>query len=271
MSEYEHLDLERSRDERGNEVLLVTIRRRDNGPTAAINAVNGALHHDLTRLFAELRAEQQANCVVLTGAGPAFSAGGDFGWFPELADRGALERLRGDAKRLIYDLLDVPIPIVCAVNGHAVGLGASIALLCDTIFMARSATISDPHVKVGLVAGDGGTLIWPLAVGPAIAKRYLMTGDPISAEDASSMGLINEACADDAVLETAMAFARRLAAGAPLAIRYTKLAVNAAIKQQAIAAFDQAAAFEIATFGTDDHREALAAMSERRTPIFRGT
>jgi enoyl-CoA hydratase len=256
------------RFDRDGDVLVVTIDR----PDSDLNAVDGDLHHDLTRLFPRLQAERQARAVLLTGAGRAFSAGGDFAWFPQLAaDRGVLERLRIHARDLVYDLLDVHLPIVCAVNGPAMGLGASVALLCDVIFMARSATIGDPHVRVGLVAGDGGTLIWPLAVGPARAKQYLLTGDPVGAEEAERIGLVNFVVDDADLHATALAFAHRLAAGAPLAVQYTKAAVNAAVKAAAAVAFDQAAAFEIATFGTADHAEALAAISERRPPRFRGT
>jgi enoyl-CoA hydratase len=239
-------------------------------PTSSLNAVDGVLHHELTHLFPRLQAERDARAVLLTGQGRAFSAGGDFTWFPTLQDRTTLEHLRIDAKHLIYDLLDVHLPIVCAVNGHAMGLGASIALLCDVIFMARSATIGDPHVKVGIVAGDGGTIAWPLAVGPARAKQYLLTGDPVPAEEAERIGLINAVVDDDALHDTALAFARRLAAGAPLAVQYTKAAVNASIKAEAARSFDQAAAFEIVTFATHDHREALAALAERRPPRFTG-
>lgn len=255
------------RFDRDGHVLVVTIDR----PGSDLNAVDAALHADLTALFPRLQAEREARAVLLTGSGRAFSAGGDFAWFPELADRAALEHLRIDARNLIYDLLDVHLPIVCAVNGHAMGLGASIALLCDTIFMARSATIGDPHVRVGLVAGDGGTLIWPLAVGPARAKQYLLTGDPLTADEAERIGLVNQVVDDDALHATALAFAHRLAAGAPLAIQYTKAAVNASLKAAAAVAFDQAAAFEIVTFASSDHAEALAARRDRRPPQFEGT
>src|SRR5262249_58484081 len=129
--------------------------------------------------------------VLLTGRGRAFSAGGDFAWFPELRAPGRMEALRRDAKQLIWDLLDVEIPIVAALNGHAMGLGASVALLCDVIFMADTATIGDPHVRVGIVAGDGGAVIWPLAVRPARAKQYLLTGDPLGAAEAERIGLVN--------------------------------------------------------------------------------
>ncbi len=250
----------------GADVLEVVIDR----PDSPLNAVNGVLHEDLTQLFPRLQAEREARAVLLTGSGRAFSAGGDFEWFPTLADRTTLEHLRIDAKNLVYDLLDVHLPIVCALNGHAMGLGASVALLCDVIFMARSATIGDPHVRVGVVAGDGGTIAWPLAVGPARAKQYLLTGDPVPAEEAERIGLVNFVVDDDQLHDEALAYARRLAAGAPLAVQYTKAAINAGLKAQAVQAFDQAAAFEIATFGTEDHREALAALREKRSPNFTG-
>lgn len=254
------------RFERDGDVLVVTIDR----PDSDLNAVNDELHEDLTRLFRELKLETVARAVLLTGRGKAFSAGGDFAWFPELQQPGRMDALRRDAKQLIWDLLDVEIPIVAAVNGHAMGLGASIALLCDVIFMADTATIGDPHVRVGIVAGDGGTAIWPLAVGPALAKQYLLTGDPVTAADAERMGLVNRAVPADQLLDSAMAFARRLAAGAPLAVRYTKIAVNKLIKDALNVSFDTATALEIVTFQSEDHQEALAALREKRKPRFTG-
>jgi enoyl-CoA hydratase len=239
-------------------------------PRSELNAVDAALHRDLTELFASLRAESEAHAVILTGAGNAFSAGGDFSWFPALQEPGALEHLRRDAKRMIEDLLDCPLPIVCALNGHAMGLGASIALLCDIIVMAKGARIGDPHVKVGIVAGDGGAVIWPLLVGPARAKRYLLTGDPLGAEEAERIGLVNEVVDPDELDVRATALATQLAAGAPLAIRYTKLAVNKLIRDALNVAFDASTALELVTFRSEDHREALEALREKREPKYRG-
>jgi enoyl-CoA hydratase len=251
---------------RDGDVLRVVIDRKDND----LNAVDHDLHQDLTALFPLLQQERSARAVLLTGRGRAFSAGGDFNWFPTLQDPTAMEHLRLDAKQMIWDLLDVHLPIVCAINGPAVGLGASIALLCDVILMASSATIADPHVKVGIVAGDGGTAAWPLAVGPARAKRYLMTGDPVTAAEAERMGLVNEVVPDDELDEVATAFAHRLAAGAPLAVQYTKLAVNKLVKEALNTSFDVATAYEIVTFKSEDHAEALAALREKRPPRFQG-
>ncbi len=252
--------------ERRGAVLVVRVDR----PGSDLNAVDGRLHAELGALFRGLRRERRARAVLLTGRGRAFSAGGDFAWFPELEGLENLDPLRRDARQLIWDLLDVELPIVAALNGPAVGLGASIALLCDVILMAESASLADPHVRVGIVAGDGGAAIWPLVLGPARAKQYLLTGDPLCADEAERLGLVNRVVPDGELFDAALAFAERLAAGAPLAVRYTKLAVNQWLKQAAASAFDLSTALEIVTFQSEDHREALAALRERRDPKFEG-
>lgn len=254
------------RTERVDDVLKVVI---DN-PRSELNAVDEEMHADLTQLFRDLRGETAAKAVLLTGSKRAFSAGGDFAWFPTLRETGRLDALRHDAKQMIWDLLDVELPIVCAVNGPAIGLGASIALLCDVIFMADTATVADPHVRVGIVAGDGGTAIWPLAVGPARAKQYLLTGDPVPAAEAERIGLVNFVVPAADLEEKAMAFAQRLAAGAPLAVRYTKQAVNKLVKDALNVSFDTATALELVTFQSRDHDEALTALKEKREPRFEG-
>jgi enoyl-CoA hydratase len=254
-------------ERRDGDVLVVTIDR----PGDDLNRVDGELHHALAALFGRLRGERAARAVVLRAEGRAFSAGGDFAWFPALQEPGAMEDLRRDAKQLIWDLLDVPVPIVVALEGPAVGLAASLALLCDAVFMARSATLVDPHVRVGIVAGDGGTVAWPLAVGPMVAKRHLLTGDPVGAEEAARLGLVTEVVDDGGADAAALAFAHRLAAGAPLAVQYTKQAVNQLVKQALATSFDLATALELATFRSADHAEALAALRERRDPRFEGS
>lgn len=254
------------RFERVADVLRVVIAH----PTNPLNVVDHDMHVELARLFRELKRERTARAILLTGSGKAFSAGGDFDFFPTLQDPDNLEGLRRDAKQLIWDLLDVELPIVAAVNGPAVGLGASIALLCDVIFMADTASILDPHVRVGIVAGDGGAAIWPLLLGPARAKQYLLTGDAVTADQAERIGLVNRVVPAAELEREAMAFAARLAAGAPLAVQYTKQAVNKLIKDALNTAFDTSLALEMFTFRSEDHREALAAIREKRAPVFRG-
>jgi enoyl-CoA hydratase len=258
---FHHLDLSRDGD-----VLHVVIDNVDN----ELNMVDDALHHDLTRLFRELKQESDARAVLLSGRGRAFSAGGDFEWFKTLRTPERAFALHRDAKQLIWDLLDVELPIVAAVHGYAMGLGASIALFSDVIYMAESARIADPHVRAGIVAGDGGTVAWPLAIGPALAKEYLMTGDPVSAADAARLGLVNHVVPDDQLIPAAMAAAQRLAAGAPMAVRYTKIAVNKLVKQALGTSFDAATAFEMTTLLSEDHVEAVDAFLTKRTPRFTG-
>ncbi len=250
--------------ERSGHVITATIDH----PDSSMNAVDETLHHDLAELFRTLKQEPDARAIVLTGSGRAFSAGGDMGWFPELRDPARMHALRREAKQIIWDQLDVEIPIVCALNGSAVGLGASIALLCDVIVMADTAAIIDPHVQVGLVAGDGGAAIWPLLVGPLAAKRHLMLGEPLTADEALRLGVAAEVCAPDAIGAAGRSWADRLAAQAPLAIQGTKIALNQQIKQALLTSFDVSTALEMTCFASQDHVEAVDAFVEKRTPTF---
>jgi enoyl-CoA hydratase len=260
-SDFSCLDITRDED-----VLRVVI---DN-PDSDLNVVDDAMHHDLTRLFRDLKQESQARAVLISGRGRAFSAGGSFEWFQTLRTPQRVFDLRRDAKQMIWDMLEVELPIVTAVHGFAMGLGTSLALFSDVIFMAESARIADPHVRAGLVAGDGGVVAWPLAVGPARAKEYLMTGDPVGAAEAERLGLVNHVVPDDELEDRALAFARRLAAGAPMAVRYTKLAVNKLIKDALSSAFDASTGFEMTTFLSEDHAEAVSAFLDKRPARFTG-
>jgi enoyl-CoA hydratase len=253
--------------ERRDDLLFVTIDH----PTSSLNAVDEALHDDFHELFRRLKLEHESRAIVLSGGTKrAFSAGGDFNWFPALRTPAALDPLRRAAKQIIWDLLEVDVPIVCALNGSAAGLGASIALLCDMIVMSERAVIVDPHVNVGLVAGDGGAAVWPLLVGPLAAKRHLLLGDPLTADEALRLGVAVEVCAPDAVMERAVAWARRIAAQPPLAVRGTKTAVNAQLKRALLDSFDLSTALEIPCFLSDDHVEAVDAMQQHRAPRFVG-
>src|SRR5690606_9759364 len=150
-------------------------------------------------------------------------------------------------RRIVQNILDCEKPIVCAINGDCIGLAATVALLCDITVAAQTARIADPHVKIGLVAGDGGAVIWPLLGGPNRAKEFLMRGNLIVASEAERMGLVNYALPADEVLPRARALAQELADGAPWAIRWTKLAVNKAIKDQFNLIMDASYALEMCT------------------------
>ncbi len=239
------------------------------------NSINHEVHEDLRTLFVDLADDDDVRAILLTGAGDVFSVGGDV--------KGMKDRPAGDvnrdehgvlgprnARRIVYNLLDCEKPIICAVNGHAVGLGATIALLCDVIVMAEDAKVSDPHVKVGLVAGDGGAAIWPLLIGPARAKEYLMRGMAATGKEAERIGLVNYAVPRDEVYAKAHEIAKELAEGATWAIRWTKLSVNKWLKEQVNLILDTSMALEIATFRTEDHKEAVRAFIEKRKPDFKG-
>jgi len=252
--------------DRVDDVAVVTLRH----PSSPVNAVDELLHHEFAELFASLRREPGGRAVVLTAEGRAFSAGGDFGWFPALRDLAALDALRRTAKQMIWDLLDIEVPVVCGLNGSAAGLGASIALLCDLVVMSERAVIVDPHVNVGLVAGDGGAAVWPLLLGPLAAKRHLLLGDPLTAAEALRLGVAAEVCEPETVGGRALVWARRLAAQPPLAVKGTKQAVNAQLKQALLTSFDLSTALEIPCFLSADHAEAVDALQAKRTPRFEG-
>ena len=252
---------------RRERVLTVTMNRPEK-----LNAVNERMHAELARIFHDITSDPDSDIVVLTGAGRAFSAGGDFNWFQEMIDNPRIwDKTRQEAKQIVFGLIDCEKPVIAKVNGHAMGLGATIALFSDVIFAAESARFADPHVGVGLVAGDGGAVIWPQLIGSARAKEYLMTGDVISAGDAAAMGLINHAVADDDLDATVDAFVERLSAGATQSIRYTKIAVNIGLRQLAHSIMDASIAYESMTNFTADHQEAVNAFREKRKPNFTGS
>jgi enoyl-CoA hydratase len=209
--------------------------------------------------------------VLLTGAGKAFSAGGDIAHMehnaanPHLFDHEARQ-----AKRIVFALLDIEKPVVCRMNGHAIGLGASIALLCDVIFAVEGAKIGDPHVGIGLVAGDGGAVIWAQRIGLTRAKEYLLTGDLLTAQRAAEIGLINHCLPADQLDGAVDAFCARLLAGATDAIRWTKVLTNMELKRIAGAVMEAGIAYESLSVRSADHREGVAALKERRKPDFSG-
>lgn len=249
-----------------NRLLTVTI---DSG--APLNAVTHDLHTDLSRVFTDIQNDDQCDAVILTGKDPAFCAGGDMEWFQEMIDDPAKFRAIGhDAKKIVFSMLDLEKPIICRLNGPAAGLGASIALLCDVIVASNKAVIGDPHVKMGLVAGDGGAVIWPQLIGFARAKELLMTGDMITALQAAEWGLVNYAVAPEHLDEKVQELVGKILGNPRWAVRWTKTAVNLVLKQIANQVMDPAIAYEMATNELKDHQEAVTAFVEKRAPKFTG-
>ena len=252
--------------ERRGRVLVIALNR-----PAQMNAVNGRLHTALSHVFTDAAADGESDVVVLTGAGRAFCAGGDLDWMQSSIDRPQeFEQVAAEAKAIITAQLDLPKPLICRLNGHATGLGATLALCCDISVAHSDVKIGDPHVKVGLVAGDGGALIWPALVGHAKARKYLLTGELLTALEAERIGLISEVVASDALDEATYGLAERLARGATKAIRWTKITANLPLKQLLHSYFDAGIAYETLSNLSDDHREAVAAFRERRDAVFTG-
>jgi len=248
-------------------ILLVTLNRPDRR-----NAIDAVMHHELRELYARMADDADIEVVVLTGAGKGFCAGADFKQMQDNNDAAAYDdgfsSLFVDGVAIARNILSVRRPMIAAVNGDAIGLGASLALFCDVVFMAEGARIGDPHVAAGLVAGDGGAILWPLLVGANRAKEYLMTGDLLTGTEAERIGLVNHVVAGDGVLDAAMAMARRLAHGPALAIRFNKALVNKDLEDRVARVYEMAFAMEAITFRSADHLEAVKAFGERRAPTF---
>lgn len=269
-SEYEFLKVEVA-----ERVATITINRPE-----SLNAVHNALHHELEQIWIDVRADHEVNAIILTGAGRAFCAGGDVkgmasGTLANPTDKKSKGRGRGpiaasNGRRVIENMLDVEQPIIGAINGDAVGLGATLALLCDITVVSEKARFADTHVKVGIVAGDGGAVIWPLLIGPHRAKEFLMRGNFINGAEAGRIGMVNYAVASEQVMTKARELAQELADGPTWAIRWSKLSVNKWLKQQANLILDASLAYEMMTFNTKDHQEAVSAFVEKRKPNFVG-
>lgn len=231
---------------------IITLNRPE-----ALNAVNDPLHTGLAKLWPRLSEDRDARAAVLTGAGKAFSAGGDFAYLDEIRQDADLRaRTIAHGRDIVLGMVRCRVPVVAAVNGPAVGLGCSLVALSDTVYLAESAYLSDPHVQVGLVAADGGPLTWPLHTSLLLAKEYALTGARIPAEKAVAMGLANHAVADP--LAEAMACAKRIAGLPGQAVESTKRLLNLHLERAVLATLDFATNAEEQSFRTEDFRASLA-------------
>ena len=231
------------------------------------NAVNRALHRGLAIVWQQLAADPDAKVVILTGAGRSFCAGGDLDWITSfLDDAVARDDSIREGAQIIDEMLRFPLPVIAAVNGAAMGLGCSLAVLSDIVLMSQTAFLADPHVSVGLVAGDGGAAFWPL-ISPILRTReYLYTGDRIRAEIAVELGLATRVTAPDELLAQAHQLAERLAAQPAQALQCTKRVVNLYLSQALSGAVQAGFAAEVTTMQSGEHRDRLLALrrGERR-------
>jgi enoyl-CoA hydratase len=235
------------------------------------NIVGGLMSQELIRAIQTASADDAVAAIVLTGAGDTFSAGGDIiGMQTKIDDPGLFYKGVIHSRQLVFAMLDCPKPVVCRLNGHAIGLGATIALLCDVVIANEDAKIGDPHVRMGLVAGDGGALIWPQLIGFARARQYLLGGDLLTGREAANIGLIAFAAPLSEIDALTEQWAKRFAEGATQSIAGTKITINLPLRQAAQAALDVGMAYEGLSNITKDHQEAVSAFIEKRTPTFTG-
>lgn len=258
-SGYQRLDLER----RGNGILLITLNRPDK-----YNAADEVMHAELARVWKDVSADPDTRVAVVTGAGEAFSAGGDLAMVERMAgDHDRTANMLSEMSDLVYNLVNCEKPVVSAINGVAVGAGLVVALLADISICAEDARLGDGHVRLGVAAGDHAAIIWPLLAGMAKARYHLLTGEMLSGAEAERIGMVSKALPREEVLDDALSVAETLATGSQLAIRWTKRALNNWLKT-AGPIFDQSAAYEMLCFMGPDVVEGAAALREKRPPRF---
>ncbi|MPY93041.1 MAG: enoyl-CoA hydratase/isomerase family protein [Acidimicrobiia bacterium] len=262
-SRYQHLLFEK----RDNGILWITINRPE-----AMNATNRRLHTELTEVWKDVGVDPEVRVAVITGAGRAFSAGGDL---EDMVDRQAgnwdkMVPVIREAADLVYNVMRCPKPIISAINGVAVGAGLVVALLADISIMAEDARVTDGHTRLGVAAGDHAVIIWPLLCGMAKAKYYLLTCDFIDGKEAERIGLVSLSVPRDELLDKATEVAENLAGGAQWAIRWTKRALNLWL-EQASPSFEASLGYEMLGFFGPDVKEGSAAIKEKRPPVYPST
>jgi enoyl-CoA hydratase len=258
-ADFRHLTFE----SKPNGVLVVTINRPE-----VLNAANARLHWEFTQIWPVVDADPKTRVVVVTGAGKAFSAGGDLSLVEDMAGNpDALTRTMREASDLVYNMINLDKPVISAINGVAVGAGLVVALMADVSIIAETARFTDGHTRLGVAAGDHAAILWPLLCGMAKAKYYLLTADFIDGREAERIGLVTMCLPPDQVMPKALEVADRLARGSQISIQWTKRALNNWLRQ-AGPIFDQSLALEMLSFSYPDVREGVKAIREKRAPVF---
>jgi enoyl-CoA hydratase/carnithine racemase len=234
-----------------------------------LNAVDSAMHGELARIWRDVDADPSVGAAIITGAGEAFSAGGDFAMIERMiADFDERARVWREARDIVYNLIDCAKPVVSAIRGPAVGAGLACGLLADISIAAEDATLIDGHTRLGVAAGDHAAMIWPLLCGMAKAKYHLLLCESLSGAEAERIGLVSLAVPAAELEAKAVEVAVRLAEGAPSAIRWTKYALNNWLRTMG-PVFDTSLALEFMGFGGPEIREGLASLRAKRKPVFR--
>jgi enoyl-CoA hydratase len=247
-------------------VATITLARPDK-----LNALDEVMIAALGAYADQLDSDATVRVAILTGEGKAFCAGGDIEWMKQaVREPEGFEIVTWEAKRIVYSMLDCEIPIIGRINGDAVGLGATLALLCDITVMADHARIGDPHVRVGLNAADGGGFLWPQMIGFGKARELLLTGDLLGAAEAKQLGAIGNVVPAAELDAKVDSFVAKLRNGAVKAIRWTKAGYTIPLRQLAHGHMDAGTAYECLTNLTQDHHEAIEAFATKRKPAFTG-
>ena len=258
-TDYEHLRFERL----PHGVLRLTLDRPEK-----MNAAHEPMHSELARVWTDIHRDPATRAVVVTGAGSAFSAGGDLGMVQRLTGNyPAIVSMLRETQELVYNMINCDTPVVSAINGTAVGAGLVVALLADISIAAEGIRVTDGHLRLGVAAGDHAAIVWPLLCGMAKAKYYLLTADFVDAAEAERIGLISRCVPADRLMEEAVSVATRLATGPQHAVRLTKRALNNWLRL-AGPTFDASAAYEMLTFFGDDVAEGVDAITTKRTPDY---
>jgi len=258
-SDYRKLKIERPADR----ILKITF----NNP-ATYNSVDAETHTELTTIWRDIDADDETNAVIVTGEGKAFSSGGDFDWIERITlDHQEVMKTWKEARDLVYNIVNCNKVIISAINGPAAGAGLVVGLLADISIAGKAARIVDGHPRLGVAAGDVAAIIWPLLCGMAKAKYHLLTGKPVTGEEAERIGLVSHCVDDEELQSTAMQIAQEMAQGSQSALRWTKYSLNNWLRQ-AGPIFDASTALEMLGFLGEDAKEGLASLKEKRPPKF---
>ena len=259
-AEYQHLRF----DLRPNGVMLITLDR------PPVNATDARMHWELTEVWKTIDADPAVRIVLVTGAGKAFSAGGDMSLLEGMAgDAAAVSRTLREAADIVYNMINLEKPIISAINGVAVGAGLAVALMADISIIADTARLTDGHLRLGVGAGDHAAIIWPLLCGMAKAKYYLLTAEFLDGREAERIGLVSLCAPAAELMDKAWEVANRLADGPQNALRLTKRALNGWLRS-AGPIFDVSVAYETLGFSGPDVKEGIASLREKRRPTFDG-
>lgn len=258
-SDYQHILFER----REPHILWMTLNRPE-----VLNAADARLHTELVEVWHTIDGDPTVHVVVVTGAGRAFSAGGDLKLVEDAYQNyDEILRILDEARDLVYNILHCSKPIVSAINGPAVGAGLVVALLADISIAGEGARLADGHVRMGVAAGDHAAIIWPLLCGMAKSKYYLMTSEFVSGQEAERIGLVSLCVPDEQLLDKALEVAINLATGPRQAIRFTKRALNQWLLQ-AGPIFDHSLALEMLGFFSEDMMAGVKGLRQKRSAVF---